>query len=437
MVTLVTAGICMVAGLVAGVVPALRGSRVAPADAIGREKGVASGRGGAGLRSGLVVVQVALSLVLLIGSSLMVKSFLALQRTDVGFSAANMLIADVRPPAAALQDEEKAARFYRDLTDRLRGTSGVKDVALAEQLPFLAGGTYNEVFAGDRPAPPPGQMLGAERRRVGDGHFRALGISVLTGREIQPTDTVGRPAVVVINQALAERLWPNQQALGKTLVLPWDPEVRMEVVGVVADIREFGPAADPRPTFYPPLAQIPARGVQVGVRTVGDPMAVVSLVKQAAREVDPNVAISTFQTMETRFATRTAAPRFRTVLLAVFGLLALALAATGLFSLLAYLAAQREHELGIRLALGARPVVVTWLILRRGVALAAAGIAVGVTASVAVSGVMRTLLFQVSPTDLSAFGTASAALAVVAVAACLLPAWRASRLDPVSVLRRE
>jgi predicted permease len=272
---------------------------------------------------------------------------------------------------------------------------------------------------------------------VGDGHFKALGIAVLKGREILPSDTEGRPLVVVINQALADRLWPDQPALGKTLVLPWDPDVRMEVVGVVANIREFGPAADPRPTFYPPLAQIPARGVQVGVRTAGDPMAVVSLVKQAAREVDPNVAVSTFQTMETRYATRTAEPRFRTVLLAVFGVLGLALAATGLFSLLAYLAAQREHELGIRLALGARPGAVTWLILRRGVALAGTGIAIGVTASLAVSGVMRSLLFQVSPTDLSAFGTASVALALVAVAACVLPAWRAGRLDPVVTLRRE
>jgi putative ABC transport system permease protein len=279
--------------------------------------------------------------------------------------------------------------------------------------------------------------LGADRRRVGDGHFRALGISVLTGREILPTDTAGRPPVVVINQVLADRLWPNQPALGKTLVLPWDPEVRMEVVGVVANIREFGPAADPRPTFYPPLAQLPARGVQVGVRTAGDPTAVVSLVKQVAREVDPNVAISGFQTMETRFAARTAAPRFRTVLLAVFGLLALALAATGLFSLLAYLAARREHELGIRLALGARPMAVTRLLLRRGVALSAAGIAIGAATSLAVSGVMRSLLFQVSPTDLSAFAAASAALALVAVAACLLPAWRAGRLDPVVTLRRE
>jgi predicted permease len=436
-VTLVTAGICMLAGLVAGVVPAVRGSRVAPADALGREKGVASGRGGSALRSGLVVVQVALSLVLLIGSTLMVKSFLALYRTDVGFSAANMLIADVRPPATLLEDGEKLARFYRDLTDRLRGTPGVKDVALAEQLPFLAGGMYNEVFAGDRPAPPEGQRLGAERRRVGDGHFRALGIAVLKGREILPSDTEGRPLVVVINQALADRLWPHQLALGKTLVLPWDPDVRLEVVGVVANIREFGPAADPRPTFYPPLAQIQATGVQVGVRTTGDPVAIVSLVKQAAREVAPDVAISAFQTMDTRFATRTAAPRFRTVLLAVFGVLALALAASGLFSLLSYLAAQRERELGIRLALGARQGAVTWLILRRGLALAAGGIAAGAAAGLALSGVMRSLLFQVSPTDLAAFGGASAALALVAVAACLLPAWRAGRLDPVVTLRRE
>jgi predicted permease len=436
-VALVTAAVCMGAGLVAGVVPAIRGSRVAPADALGREKGVASGHAGSALRSALVVAQVALSLVLLIGSSLMVKSFVALQRIEVGFSAARMLITDVRPPAVILEDQEKVARFYRDLTDRLRGTPGVTGVALAEQLPFLSGGPWNEVYAGDRPVPPQGERQAAERRRVGDGHFKALGIAVLQGREILPTDTLGRPAVVVINQALADRQWPHQQPLGKALVLPRQPVVRMEVVGIVANIREFGPAADPTPTFYPSIAQLPAGGVQVGVRTMGDPTAVVSLVKQSAREVDRNVSFWDFQTLETRFATRTAEPRFRTVLHAVFGLLGLALAATGLFSLLAFVAARRERELGIRLALGARPIRVTWLILRHGIGLAGSGITIGTIVSFAVASVMRGLLFQVSPTDFSAFGGAAAALALVAVAACLLPAWRAARLNPVSVLRRE
>lgn len=427
----------MLAGLVAGLLPALRGSRVAPAEAMSHNTRVVSNRGGAALRSGLVVVQVALSLVLLIGSSLLVKSFLALQGTEVGFSASNLLIADVRPPAAVLEDSHKRARFYRDLTDRLRGTPGIRDVALAEQLPFLAGGTWNKVFAGDRPAPAPEDQVGAERRRVGDGHFKALGIGVLQGREIRPSDTIGQPPVVVINKALADRVWPNQSALGRTLVLPWDPDVRMEVVGIVANIREFGPAADSRPTFYPPLAQLPARGIQVGVRTAGEPMAVVSLVKQAAREVDPTVAISTFQTMDTRFATRTASPRFRTVLLVVFGLVSLVLAATGLFSLLTYLAAQRERDLGLRLALGARPIAVVWLILRRGLGLAAMGLAAGLVASLALSGVMRSMLFHVSPTDFSAYAGASAVLALVALAACIPPAWRAARMDPVAVLRRE
>ena len=219
-VTAVTAGACMLAGLVAGLLPALRGSRVAPAEAMSHNTRVVSNRGGAALRSGLVVVQVALSLVLLIGSSLLVKSFLALQGTEVGFSASNLLIADVRPPAAVLEDSHKRARFYRDLTDRLRGTPGIRDVALAEQLPFLAGGTWNKVFAGDWPAPAPEDQVGAERRRVGDGHFKALGIGVLQGREIRPSDTIGQPPVVVINKALADRVWPNQSALGRTLGTP-------------------------------------------------------------------------------------------------------------------------------------------------------------------------------------------------------------------------
>jgi ABC-type antimicrobial peptide transport system permease subunit len=211
----------------------------------------------------------------------------------------------------------------------------------------------------------------------------------------------------------------------------------MEVVGVAADIREFGPASDPRPTFYAPLAQLPARSVQIGVRTDGDPTAVVSLVKQAAAEVDRAVAISAFQTMESRFMSRTAAPRFRTVLLSVFGVLSLIVAATGLYGLLAYFVAQRSHELGVRLALGARGHQMVWLVVRRGAWLAGLGIACGLCGALALSGTIRSLLYQVSPTDLPTFIGAALGLGLVAVIACLIPAWRAASLDPLAVLRQE
>ena len=432
-----TAGVCVLAGLVAGVAPALRASRLAAADALRGESRVVGERSTGLLRSGLVVAQIALSLVLLIGSGLLTKGFLGLQTTDLGFVSSNLLLADVRPPAAAFQSPERVATFYWQLAERLKTTPGVSDVALGEQLPLLAGGVYNNVFAGDRPVPPPEAQLGAQRRRVSEGFFRTLGIKILQGRAIAPTDTIGRSPVVVVNQALADRLWPGEPVVGKTLVLPWDPEVRMEVVGVATNIKEQGPASSPRPTFYMALAQFPARSAQLGVRTAGDPLAVVSLVKQAAAGVDPAVAISAFQTMESRFVNRTAEPRFRTVLLSVFGALSLLMAATGLYGLLAYLVAQRSRELGIRLALGADRREVVWVVLRRGAGLAGIGVACGLGGALVLSGVMRSLLFQVSPTDPQTFAGMSLGLGLVALIACALPAWRAASLDPVEVLRQD
>ena len=355
-----------------------------------------------------MVVQVALSLVLLIGSGLLMKSFLRLQGTDVGFTASNLLLAEVRPPPRCSETTRSWRGSTGKLTDRLKGTPGVSDVAMAEQLPLLAGRIVERRLRGR----PPGPGARGPRARPADGalvdgHFRALGIAVVQGREIEPSDTLGRPPVVVVNQALAERMWPGESAMGKVLVLPWSPEVRMEVVGIVANIREFGPASDPRPTFYPPLGQLPARSIQLGVRTAGDPMAVVSLVKQVASSVDRSVAVTAFQTMESRFARRTAAPRFRTVLLSIFGALSLVLAATGLYGLLSYLVAQRSHDLGVRLALGARPASLVWLVVRRGAWLAGLGFALGLCGGRAISGLMPSLLHQIEADDLPTIAAVS------------------------------
>lgn len=436
-VAAVTALVCTAAGLAAGFVPAMRGSRLASADTLRRETRVVGSRSSAALRNSLVVAQIAVSLMLVIGSGLLVRGFLKLRQTDVGFLPAKLLLAEVRPPISSFNDPGKLADYYRQLAERVKATPGVRGVALGEQLPLLSSGMWNYVFAGDRPEPTGEQRVGAQRRRVNDGYFQTLGVKILRGRALAAGDTAGRPPVVVINHALAARLWPGETALGKPLVLPWDPAIRMEVVGIATDIREFGPASDPRPTFYVPLAQLPARSVQIGVRTAGDPIAVVSLVKQAAAEVDPSVPVSAFHTMESRFITRTAAPRFRTVLLSVFGVLSLLLAATGLYGLLACYVAQRSHELGVRLALGARAAQVVWVVVRRGTWLAGLGIACGLGGALALAGSMRSLLYQVSPTDLPTLAGAALLLGLVAVVACLLPAWRAASLDPVAVLRQE
>jgi hypothetical protein len=281
------------------------------------------------------------------------------------------------------------------------------------------------------------QRVGAQRRRVDHGYFQTLGIKMVRGRPFAATDTRTSQPVAVVNQALADRLWPGEEAVGKVLVLPWDPDVRMEVVGVAANIREFGPASDYTSTFYAPLAQLPARTVQLGVRTSVPPMSVASLVKEAVRAAHPSVGVSTLQTMEARFVLRTAAPRFRTALLTVFAVASLLLAATGLYGLLAFMVAQRSNELGVRLALGARPSSLVWLVVRRGAWLAGLGFALGLSGGRALSGLMPSLLYQVKADDLPTIAAVSGVLALVTLAACAIPASRAASVDPVGSLRSE
>lgn len=434
---LVTVGACVVAGLVAGLAPALRGAKVDAGEAIKPGGRVLGSRTGTALRSGLIVAQLALSLVLLLGSGLLVRSWIALQRADVGFAQDNLLLADIKFPASLADDEPRLAMFYRDLADRVAAVPGVARVAIGEQLPFMPSGMWNGVYRGDRPVPSADQLVGAQRRRVDGGYFQALGIAILRGRAISAADSVTSVPVAVVNKALADRLWPGEDPIGKPLVLPWDPEVRMDVVGVAANIREFGPAADYRPTFYAPLAQLPALAVQLGVRTSGPPMAVASLVKRVINETNGSIIVSTVQTMQSRFATRTSAPRFRTALLSVFALIALVVAAAGLHGLLAFMVAERANELGVRLALGAPRATLLWLVVSRATRLAGVGLALGLLGGRSLSGLMPSLLYRVTAGDLPTFLSVAAALALVVLVSSAAPAWRAASLDPVTVLRRE
>jgi putative ABC transport system permease protein len=236
---------------------------------------------------------------------------------------------------------------------------------------------------------------------------------------------------------MAETFWPGESPLGKTLILPWGDGIELEVVGIVGDVRNFGPISAIPSVFYLPFGQFPNPTLQVAVRTEGEPTSVAGSLRNALRRLDPDVPLAGLHTMESRFADRVALPRFRTTLLGVFAAVALIMASLGLYGVLAYFVSQRTHEMGIRMALGADGKSVMLLVLRRGLVLAGIGIVLGLAGSLAGARLMESLLFETAPTDVQTFAAASFCLAAVALAASLVPARRAVTVDPLVALRYE
>jgi putative ABC transport system permease protein len=432
-----TAVVAVAVGVIAGAAPALRGARVDLAESLKQTGRTTDGRGGLRLRSALVVAQVALSVMLLVGSGLLIRSFIRLQRVDSGLAVENLLLASVQLPGAESDTLEKRALFYEQLQERLRAIPGVADVGASEQLPMLAGGMWNYVSPGDRPIPPPEGRTRGTRRRASESLFRTLGIPIVRGRAFDARDKVGSQPVAIINQTLAARFWPEESAVGKTLVLGSGDGPPLEIVGVARDVREFGPDSQDEAVFYLSFAQFPTQTAQIAIRTRGDPVALTGQVKSALLELNRNVPIWSFHTMESRLADRIAEPRFRTQLLGVFAMIALVMAATGLYGVLAFFVAQRMHELGIRLALGATGRDVMRLVVKRGMGLAGIGIGAGVLGGLAVTRLMQSLLFQTTASDPTTFVIVSGCLALVALLACAVPAWRARAVDPLIALRTE
>jgi len=429
--------VSVLSGLLFGTIPALRGTRFGQVDSLKEGGRTTASAGGLRARSILVVGQVAISLMLLAGAGLLIRSFLRLQNVNPGFQPGGLLLSEVQLPRYQYDTPEKVEGFYAELQQRLRGLPGVEAAAGGELLPFLPGGMWNYVHPADRPPQKPEDRMGAQRQRVTDGYFSALGIPILAGRAFTPEDRSGSPLVVIINQTMAEQFWPGVQALGKVLVLPWGDGLHMEVVGIAADVRENGPDSVYRPTFYMPFAQAPTPVMQVAVRVSQDPQGMVEPLKRTLHELDSNIPMSDFHTMESRLSDRIAIPRFRTYLLGVFALMSLIMASMGLYGVLAYLVVLRTHEVGIRMALGASGAGVLRMIVGKGMALAVLGTSLGIAGSLALARIMRNILFQTSPDDAVTYVAVTAALLLVALAASVVPALRATRVDPLIALRTE
>ena len=428
-------------GLIFGLAPAVQAARFNQIETL-KEGGRDAATGGSGkrLRGLLVMAEVAISLVLLIGAGLLINSFLRLRNVDPGFRADNLLTMRVVLPDAKYETMDRRSVFYTDLINRVQSLAGVRSAAVTTNLPLYRQGNSISIGIEGRPAPPPGQELIVVTRIVSPGYFDTMSIPLLQGRQLTEQDAKTTPRAVVISETMARRYWPGEDAVGKRISLGRirKPEDWFQVVGVVKDVRQFELTAEPKPQMYLTYRQagfFDARDLVV--KTDVDPASMAASVRKAVWEIDKDQPVSNIQTMDEILADSIARQRFSMLLLAIFAAVALVLAGVGIYGVMSYSVAQRTHEIGIRMALGAQTGAVLKLAVGYGMKLVIAGLAIGLIAAFALTRVMSTLLFGVTATDPATFTLISLLLIAVAALASYIPARRATRVNPIIALRYE
>ena len=425
--------------LIFGGMPAWSGARADPgANLTSGTRTTESGKG-ARFRSGLVVVQVALSLILLIGSGLLVRSFVRLNGVDMGFEGERLLTAKVVIPFARYPDPQQRIQFFSGLMDDIRAIPGVEAVGATNMLPIKDG--YSNVGAWDPENPPlgPRDVTLAEHRSVVPGYFDAMGIPIRAGRDFRALDVGEEEFALIINEAMARGLFGNENPVGRMVAVDAgeDEPVLARVVGMVGDVRMTNLAREPQWQMYYSFGQYTNTGLSLAVRTEGDPAAVTNGVRVALKARDPDIPLGQVATMAEVIWDAVATPRILMAALGAFALVALFLSAVGIYSILAFYVLRRVHEIGIRVAMGATGGRVMGLILRRGLALVALGLVLGLGGAAYLARFLQEQLFEVQATDPGTFAGVSLGLLLVAVLAALIPAWRAVRVDPVRALQTE
>jgi putative ABC transport system permease protein len=433
---LVTAGLTGLTGLVFGLIPAWQHSRTELGGTLRTGDRGSTGRRGL-VRSGLVVVQVAAAVMLLIVAGLLIRSFDQIRRVNLGFEPGGVLTFRVDLPAAKYNSPDKTAAFLAGLERELGALPGIEAVGAGTAVPLVGGPTYIMRFEG-RPPVTPSNAPVARHRLVTPGYFPALGLQLLRGRAFTVADAPGSPRVCVVNQTLANKYFPGEDPIGRRLEIGFsEPPAWREIVGVVADMKTDGPEAETPVQVFEPVHQFMQNSFSLAVRTAGDPAALAPMLRAAVRKIDPAQPLHNLKPMTQLVSESLAQRTFSVVLLVVFAVVALALAVIGLYGVIAYGVAQRTREFGVRLALGAGARHILELVLREGVWLIGLGLLVGLGGAFAASRFIQSLLFGVGATDPLTFGAIAVLLATVALAACLIPARRATRVDPVVALRSE
>ena len=437
--------IASVTGLLFGLVPALHAARPDVAQVL-RRSAPAAGHDATGRTRGiLIVAEMALAVVLLAGAGLLTRSFLRLVETDPGIRTDHVVTFSVNLPEAKYKYLRQLRDFEGRMVARLKQLPGAQEVGITYKEPFTASGFAFSYEVAGRPPLEPGTEPTAQVRPATPGFFPALGIRLLRGRLFDDGDRAGQRKVLVVSEEFVRRTFPGEDPLGKTINLGWGLTddagesftAGGEIVGVVADVRQFGPALDAPPIAYLPFSQAPVETLTALIRSSAEPAAVQRAAREAMRELDADLPLYRLSTMDQARAGAVDQPRFYAMLLGAFAALALFLAAVGIYGVISYSVSQRTRELGIRLALGATARAVLGLVLQHGLLLAGAGIALGLVASFALTRVLRSLLFGVGVLDPLTLATVCGVLAGAAVLACWLPARRAARVDPLVAMKAE
>ena len=396
-------------------------------------------------RQALTVAQIALSLMLLVSAMLLIQSFARMQRVDVGFRASSVLTVERIELPRSRASAEASAAFFDGFVARLREVPGVESAAVTLGLPldprarfFVDESTFS--IAGDVPVPP-AQRPAAPIHVVSPEYFETIGVPLRQGRAFTERDRAASPGVVIINEAMADRYWPNQNPIGRRIthdlvIVPGQSTTR-EIVGVVGNVRHFGLEQRPEPQMFVPHAQMPWPSMAAVIRTPLDAAHISAAVRQAVWSVDDTIPVPPLRAMDEVFADAVGQPRFRAWLLGLFAAAAILLAMTGLYGTMAFAAQQRTREIGLRIALGATPTQATARLLRSGLTLTALGTAIGLAGSLAVARALSSLLFGVSAADPATFIGVPAILVAIAWLACYLPARQARQLDPIRAINAE
>jgi predicted permease len=427
-----SAGVCLVTTLVLGLVPAMQTGKIDLAGALKADSaGVVGGRGRAWVRSGLVVMQVSLSFVLLVGAGLLLQSLQRIRNSSPGFSTHGVLDTAVNLVSAGY-DAPRAQTFQDELLDRVRALPGVESAAFGRMTPLDYGSFSSTAIAVDGYQPPPDEQPIVQYNEVGPEYFATMGISLVSGREFTRADDEKAAQVAVVNETMVAQYWRGRNPIGERVQVKgrW-----MQVVGVAKDSKYESVREAPKPFFYVPLRQNFSRGAGLYIRTPLSPETIATALAREVHALDGSLALYEVITLQEQVDRSTSPQMVAVTLVGILGGLALLLAVIGLYGVMSYAVSQSTREMGLRMALGAGASNLLRLVMSRGLALTAGGVALGAVVALGLTRLLGNLLYKVSPRDPVAFGSALVVMTIAALAACFLPAWRATRTDPARALR--
>lgn len=432
-----TLAVSLVTGILFGLFPAWQASKSDLNEALKEGGRTSAGSSRKRYRNALIVSEVTLALVLLVGAGLMMRSILRLLDVNPGFDAQNLVTLQLSLPQSRYSQNEQTVNFYKELSQRIQNLPGVESTAAIDMMPMSgSGGTINFMVEG-RPAPPTGQYPEANGRTSSPGYFQTMRIPILKGRDFSEHDTAATPLVTIINETMARKYWPGEDPIGKRVLDPQNRVPPAEIIGVVGDIKHFGLDDKSEEYLYTSSQQTPDTSMFLIVRTATDPASMTATIRKEVQSLDKELPVYNIKPMNQRIIETTASRRLVMFLLSIFAVVALVLASVGIYGVMAYSVTQRTHEIGIRMALGAKRGDILKLVVKQGMWLVLLGIGLGLLVSFAVTRFMAGLLFGVGANDPATLTGVALLLALIALLACLIPARRAMKVDPMVALRYE